>query len=122
MGTRDIDRGVGPTPLERSVHWTLLGGLVAGGLLMAAGLASTLATDAPRPEGPPPPVGRLIASSARGDRVALLDLGLLVLMATPILRVAVLAIGWGAARDGRMLAVALTVLVLLGVSLWMGVG
>ena len=54
--------------------------------------------------------------------MAWLDLGLLALMATPMLRVAVLALGWGLAGERRFAAVALAVLGLLGVGIALGVG
>jgi hypothetical protein len=108
--------------LERWVHWSLLSGLVVGGLLMAGGLVAALALDQPRPDGPPPGLARLVGSASRGGGPALMDLGLLALMITPVLRVAVLALGWGLERSWRFLAVSLAVLGLLGVSLALGTG
>jgi uncharacterized membrane protein len=49
-------------------------------------------------------------------------LGLLILIGTPVLRVAVLAVGWWMMGDRRFAAVALTVLALLGLSLALGLG
>jgi hypothetical protein len=108
--------------MEHWVHWSLLGGLLVGGVLMGVGLAVTLAEGSQRPEGSPPGVGRLIGEALRGEGVAFLDLGLLALMATPVVRVGVLALGWGIERSWPMLAVALTVLALLGVRVALGVG
>ncbi len=55
-------------------------------------------------------------SKIAGDRTAILDLGLLLLMLTPVLRVTILAIGWLTARQTRFALVALTVLLLLALS------
>ena len=63
-----------------------------------------------------------IREAARGHGPGLIDLGLLALMATPIARVAVLALGWGLEGRWRFLAVALAVLALLGVGLSLGMG
>lgn len=117
-----MERSGEPAALGHWVHRSLLAGLVVSGLLMAAGLAVALGTGRPRPDGPPAPLGSNLRLAARGDGVGLMDLGLLVLMATPVLRVVVLAVGWGLERHWRFLAVALAVLGLLGVSAWMGVG
>jgi hypothetical protein len=43
-------------------------------------------------------------------------------MATPIVRVGVLAVGWTIEGDWRFAAVAATVLALLGLSLYLGMG
>lgn len=108
--------------LERWVHRTLLAGLVLGGLLLLVGLAESLLRGQARPEGRPPSVASMLGEASRGSGVALLDLGLLVLMGTPILRVAVLALGWGLSGEKRFLAVALIVLTLLVLSIALGVG
>ncbi|MBX6313696.1 MAG: DUF1634 domain-containing protein [Isosphaeraceae bacterium] len=114
-----------PSParrLERWVHWALLTGLVASGLLLALGLITALASGRPRPEGPPPPLALVIRAAVRGEGVGLIDLGLLALIGTPLLRVAVLAIGWAVERQWIFVAVALTVLGLLLLSFTLGVG
>jgi hypothetical protein len=117
-----MDRAEESRRLGLWVHRSLVAGLALGGLLMAGGLVLALAEGRPRPEGPPPRIGAVLRAAAGGDGVALMDLGLLVLMATPVVRVAVLAVGWGWEREWRFVAVALAVLALLGLSIAMGVG
>ena len=111
-----------PRAIGRWVQVSLLAGLLLGGLLMAAGLAAALVLEQPRPEGEPPAIRDLLDRAVRGDGVGLMNLGMLALMATPVLRVAVLALGWGMERRWRFLAVALAVLGQLGVSLALGIG
>jgi hypothetical protein len=108
--------------LERAVHRSLLGGLLASGLLLVAGLAIVLATGEQRGAGPPPPFATLLAGAAAGRGVAIVDVGLLILMLTPALRVAVLGFGWARARELRFALVAASVLALLVVSVLLGVG
>jgi hypothetical protein len=100
----------------------LLAGVLSAGVLMAAGLGVTVVRGQPRPVGPPGPVRALPGRVFAGDGVALIELGLLVLILTPALRVAVLATGWAAAGDRRFAAVAGTVLCLLTLSVWLGLG
>jgi hypothetical protein len=107
--------------LARVVHWTLLGGVIASAALLVAGLVLARGT----PVAPGEPVsrlGRLAARALAGDGVAVLDVGLLVLMLTPVCRVAVLAVGWLLARQWAMALVALTVAAMLGLSVGLGVG
>ena len=108
--------------LARWVHYSLRAGVVASGLLLGAGLVAGTVRGRPPFQREPLPPGAALAAAAAGDGAALIDLGLLVLMATPVVRVAVLAVGWAAAGDRRFAAVAAAVLALLGVSLYLGVG
>jgi len=50
----------------------------------------------------------------------MMTLGILALMATPILRVGVLAAGWSLEGERRFAAIAGAVLILLGASLYLG--
>jgi hypothetical protein len=111
-----------PVRLARWVHHTLLAGVVAAGLLMTIGLVVAAAREQPRPIGRPSPISSLPDRIGSGDGVALIELGLLILILTPVLRVAVLAVGWLAAGDRRFAAVAGAVLSLLALSVWLGLG
>jgi uncharacterized membrane protein len=106
--------------LDHLVSRTLLGGLILSCLLLVAGLTLAFRSGEPRPPGAPPPFRNLISFALSGDGVALLELGLLALMITPVVRVGVLAIGWWAARDRRFSLVAIGVLGLLVASILLG--
>ncbi|SIN68314.1 Protein of unknown function [Singulisphaera sp. GP187] len=114
------DEGTGR--LEHWVHRSLLAGLALSGLLLVAGLVLVLMRGQARPEGRPPALAVMLQRGSTGEGTALLELGLLILMLTPGLRVAVLALGWGLAGEKRFSTVALIVLGLLGLSLFLGVG
>ena len=63
-----------------------------------------------------------MSKAAKGDGTAILQLGLLVLMLTPVARVVVLAVGWLVDREWRFALVALFVFALLMTSLILGTG
>jgi uncharacterized membrane protein len=108
--------------LERWVHWTLLAGAVLAGALALLGLAIVFVRHEFLPDGPPSSLGALIRGALVGDGTSIIDLGLLVLMATPLARVAILAIGWTLEGRRRFAVVALVVLALLSLSLVLGIG
>lgn len=108
--------------LDHWVHFSLLGGLIACGILLILGLALTLVSGAPESTGPPPGIRSLIRQSIRGDGPSLIHLGLLALLSTPVMRVIVLSIGWYRLGDLRFASVAAVVLALLIVGVFLGVG
>jgi uncharacterized membrane protein len=111
-----------PDALARAVHWTLLLGLILSGLLMTAGLIVALVRNQPRPQLLITKLSELADMALHANGVAWMELGVLLLLLTPILRVLVLAIGWSIRREGRMAMISLTVLALLAISLFFGVG
>jgi uncharacterized membrane protein len=107
----------------RVVHWVhygLLSGLIVSGSLLVLGLVIVFSRQEPRPVGIPEVGFELLRHALRGDGVAVLNLGLLVLILTPVLRVAVLVVGWCQERDWAFAAIALSVLILLGISMGLG--
>lgn len=108
--------------MERWVQRVLFLGVAVSGLLLGSGLIVLFVRHEPRPEGPPPELLSLFRSAFAGSGLAIIYLATMLLMATPILRVAVLAIGWTIAGDRRFALVALIVLGLLGLSVALGVG
>jgi uncharacterized membrane protein len=117
--TQEPDNG---NRLARLVHVTLLAGVTVSGILLVVGLVLLFATHQSRPEGPPAELPRLLTSAPRGNGLAIINLALLLLMATPLLRVAALAVGWAIQGNRRFALVAAAVLGLLAVSVAMGVG
>jgi uncharacterized membrane protein len=108
--------------LSRWVHGTLLLGMVLSGVLLILGLVLVFIRHQPRPEGPPPVLGTLLRGVLAGNGLSIIDLALVVLMLTPLFRVAVLAFGWTLVGQRRFAVVAFVVLGLLLLSLAFGVG
>jgi uncharacterized membrane protein len=108
--------------LERAVHRTLLLGLLASAVLLLGGLARTLVAAEPHPDLLHLAASALLRAALHGDGVALAELGLWVLVATPVLRVAVLLVGWTVSGEGRFAAAAAAVLALLVASASLGLG
>ncbi len=112
-----------PVPaLRHRVHLVLQAGVVASGLLLAVGLAVVLLGSDDASSGLPASVPAAVRGALRGDGLSLIAVGLLVLMATPVARVAVLAVSWMQEGDRRYAAIAFAVLAILAVSVALGVG
>ncbi len=106
-----------------AVHVSLLTGLVISGALLILGATLRLASHEVGPEQQRPPgVRTIVLQAMHGDGSAILNLGILILMLTPILRVLVLAIGWLLEKEWRFAAIALCVLALLATSAILGTG
>lgn len=111
-----------PRRIEHWVHRSLIAGLVLSGLLLSAGLLAAWIGGQPQDGKYPQPLASIVDGALSGRGEALMTLGVLALMATPIVRVGVLAVGWMIEGDWRFAAVAVAVLALLGVSLYLGMG
>jgi hypothetical protein len=110
-----------PSRLKVAVHWTLSCGVFASGSLMVVGLAIALLGNQTRPEGMPAGVFELFRTAVAGNATSIIDLSLLLLMLTPPVRVAVLAVGWAWSGHRRFAFAALAVLAILGLSMVLGV-
>jgi uncharacterized membrane protein len=111
-----------PDSLARAVHWALLLGLACSVLLMLAGLVVALMNNQPRPEQLITKLPDLLSMAGQGNGVAFMELGVLTLTLTPVLRVLVLAVGWAIRRERRMALVAFVVLGLLALSVALSTG
>ena len=106
--------------LERkSVQLLLRAGLALSGTLMTAGFALQFAHDALRSQGFAPR-DLFAASLPLGER--LMGAGILVLAATPAVRVIALLLLWTRERDFRFVAVALAVIATLSAAIALGGG
>lgn len=119
---RQVDAQAGRSDrAEAPARAALLTGVFASAVFLATGLAATLLRGEPRPDRPP--AGReLISGCLHLQGIPWLYVGLLILAATPVLRVAVMAWVYLRRRERFMLLISLIVLCLLGVSIWLGTG
>lgn len=104
-----------------AVSRTLAAGVGASLTLMGAGFVLALARGGPLPE-KASALPELAGGLRAGDPAAVMSLGLLVLLATPASRVAVLAWQFARRREWVFVAVSLTVLGVLAASVLLGRG
>ncbi len=108
-----------PRRERRSVQLLLRGGLALSGSLMTAGFLLQFAHGALRSQGFAPR-DVLSATFPLGER--LMGAGILVLAATPAVRVLALLLLWTHERDLRFVAVALAVIATLATAIALGGG
>jgi len=108
-------------PLRHIVHYSLLGGVALSGLVLVIGLTLGLG-QTPVEHKTPPHLAVLLPLAFSGQSTAVLNLGLLILLLTPLVRVATLSLGWAIRRQWLFAAVAALVLALLLTSMFLGVG
>jgi uncharacterized membrane protein len=116
-GARRREESAAESRSRRVVQLLLRSGLACAFMLMVAGIVVQI-VDGRREA----PAVRLfhIGAARRGD--ALMALGVLVLAATPALRVVALLVLWARQRDRRFVAVALVVFAVLGAAIAIGHG
>ncbi len=101
---------------QQIVQWLLRGGLAVSVVLMAVGLVMNLAAGTDRSDGVE--MFALGAATTAGDTV--MAVGVLVLAATPALRVFALVVLWALERDWRFVGVAVSVVAALCVAVLVG--
>lgn len=114
-------QGRAPPALRRLVSGTLRVGVGVAGVLLAVGTALSVVEGSPRYDratafGTAFSLRALGGSLASAEPVAFLQLGLIVLVVTPLVRVVISAVEFSAARDRAFTALTLAVLALLVLS------
>ena len=116
--------------IERTISVLLRAGVIISGLIVLAGGAYFLAAHGGEQANyhvfaSQPAVdriiGKIVAGAFAGRAPSLIQLGILALIATPVLRVAVSLIGFVVERDAKYVAITTLVLALLLYSLLEGV-
>lgn len=108
-------------PASAAVSRALTAGVASSMALMAAGFALALQRGGPIANAATP-MSELAAGLRAGDPAGVMSLGLLILLATPAARVAVLVWQFGRRREWVFVAVSLTVLGVLAMSVALGQG
>lgn len=115
--TRRVEANV--RKINALVHWLLIIGLTAAAVLMVTGVLLGLVTGRGLPEAMVP-LSELSAELLLFTPAAFLSLGLLTLIATPILRVAGSILGFAIERDWRYTLITLVVLAIVLLSIFLG--
>lgn len=108
-------------PASAAVSLTLAAGVTASMILMGGGFALALLRGGPVPA-EATPLAALAAGLASFDPGALMSLGLIILLATPAARVAVLVWQFARRREWVFVAISMTVLGVLAASVAIGRG
>ncbi|HEX9067673.1 MAG TPA: DUF1634 domain-containing protein [Ktedonobacterales bacterium] len=110
--------------LETLISVVLRAGVVLSGALVALGGLLVVGREwlahSPPATEYPHSIAAVISGVAHGDGVAILTLGLLVLLATPIVRVALSLVGYVRERDWRYVVITAIVLSIITLSLLLG--
>ncbi len=110
---------------SRSRRWvqrTLAIGLVGSAVLLIAGTVLVFTRHQAAQTSEAFQLGATVSRAVRGEGTAVMTIGLLILMLTPIARVIVLGVDWLLERERLFAAVAATVLTLLAISVVLGTG
>lgn len=105
--------------VERMVHRVLLAGVTISVALMLAGFALGLVTGSGFPHGVAPLRG-MASGLAKPDPLAYLTLGVLVLVATPFVRVAGSLVAFAREHDVRYVLITLVVLIVMCLGVLVG--
>jgi uncharacterized membrane protein len=106
-------------PVERTIHLVLLAGIAVSVVLMAAGLALGLLKGAGMPRGVVP-LADLPRAARALSPAAFLSLGLIVLIATPFVRVAGSLVAFARDGDRRYVLITAVVLAVMCLSVLLG--
>jgi uncharacterized membrane protein len=112
----------GNKELTHWVHRLLLAGVILTGMLLVAGLWQDPSGGTRPTAGQVISLRDLMRGSAHWEGLSLINLGLLMLMATPVLRIALLGVGWLIRGEPRFFSVAVVVFLLISLSMALGIG
>lgn len=107
--------------LNRLISHTLLAGVVSSVLVVAAGIAWSLLSARGLPEASAP-VSRLLPGLLSADPGAIVALGILILVLTPMARVVLSGVFFAVERERVYVAIALIVLANLLIGFTFGIG
>jgi uncharacterized membrane protein len=92
------------------MHLVLITGMVLSFGTMVVGLVMYAATPT---EGTTLPLDKILDGIIRGNPIAVIDLGIILLIATPLVRIIAAGITFGLEKDYRFLGIAMFVLAMI---------
>lgn len=96
--------------LNRTMYLVLVTGMVLSFTIMVAGLVLYALSPT---EGTTLPIDRILDGIVHGNPIAVIDLGILLLIATPLVRIIAAGATFGLERDYRFLGIAVFVLAMI---------
>jgi uncharacterized membrane protein len=106
------------TSFDRTIGQLMIAVTYVAGAVLLVGVLLMLASGiSPLSGGPPLDLGSLIADITSLQPAGFLWVGLLMVIATPIMRVIVAAVGFGLAGERRMVLVAIAILGVIALSI-----
>jgi uncharacterized membrane protein len=96
--------------MNRTMYLVLVTGLVLSFSVMIIGLAMYAVTPT---EGSTLPLDKILDGIVHGNPIAVIDLGIVILIATPLVRIIAAGITFGLERDYRFLGVSIFVLAMI---------
>lgn len=115
------DAGTGKAvDLEFLISWVLRAGVLLSAVIMLVGLVLVLVHPAGLPLARPAGFAQVFLGLARGNPLAVIDLGILILVLTPIARVLLSVLIFLRERDLTYTAITLFVLLVLIISFLLG--
>ena len=106
--------------VNRLIHYLLSTSVFISASLLVVGLLIALIQGTPSPNAGPS-LGEIVHQLLQGDGTAFLNLGLLVLMITPVIQVAMLIYGYARIGRWRFVLISVLVLALLGTGVFLGI-
>lgn len=103
-----------PSPLDDRVKWVLLVGMLSSVAVLLAGLALYIAKGSM--DTAAISIGNIPSELLAGNPVAVISLGIILLLATPVLRVITVILTMAEKKDDMFTGIAFIVLVLLFIS------
>ena len=96
--------------MNRTMYRVLVTGMVLSFTIMIIGLLLYAITPT---EGTTLPLDKVLEGILRGNPIAVIDLGIVVLIATPLVRIIAASITFGAEKDYRFVGISLFVLAMI---------
>lgn len=106
--------------VNRLIHYLLSTSVFISASLLVVGLLIALIQGTPSPNAGSS-LGEIVHQLLQGDGTAFLNLGLLVLMITPVIQVAMLIYGYARIARWRFVLISVLVLSLLGMGVFLGI-
>jgi uncharacterized membrane protein len=96
--------------MNRTMYLVLVTGMVLSFSIMIIGLVMYAITPT---EGTTLPLDRILDGMLRGNPIAVIDLGIVVLIATPFIRILAAGMTFGAEKDYRFVGISIFVLAMI---------